>query len=82
MQDGFEHVCVPDLGTNQPIRFVGWLVNNKARVIPGERIAEIMCDGCVIHIEATQAGEIRLEQTQFGPTIQVGEILARIELDN
>lgn len=82
MQDGFEqHLCVPDLKSDQPIRFVGWLVNDQALVIPGERIAEIMCDGCVVHVEATRAGVISLGKHVTQAAIQPGDLLARIQTD-
>jgi|GEM_PF-6140196 len=79
MQDGFEQcVRVPDFRSEHPIQFVGWLVSDQSLVIPGERIAEIMCDGSVVHVEATQAGVIWLDHSSVESLVKPGDLLARI----
>lgn len=79
MQDGFEQlVCVPDLHSHHPIQFVGWLVSDQVQVIAGERIAEVMCDGCVVHIESPGEGVIRLEAIHPQSIVNPGELLCRL----
>jgi len=85
-QDTFSHheidIVVPELGPgSEPVRFVMWLVAPGARVIPGERLAEICTHGVVFHLEAEHEGVLQKQLVYPDTTIHAGDILGTLQLD-
>ncbi|MCA8998606.1 MAG: lipoyl domain-containing protein [Planctomycetaceae bacterium] len=72
---------IPDLGTVQPIRLVNWLVRSGAQVIPGERLAELLTDGVVFHLESPVAGKFKSPRATPGQIVAPGDRVAMIEVD-
>ncbi|WP_437203982.1 biotin/lipoyl-containing protein [Planctomicrobium sp. SH664] len=73
-------VTLPEVGAGaEPIRFVTWLVPEGARVIPGERIAELVTQGIVWQLDASTYGRIGKFQVHPGRIVQAGDVLAQIE---
>jgi len=76
-------VLLPDLESgDDPVRFVTWLVAEGARVIPGERIAELLTQGIVWQLEATASGILTQLSAQPGRVVSSGELLARITVQD
>jgi len=74
-------VIVPNLGTGtQPIQLLRWLVSAGDSVIPGERIAELLVENVVFHLDAPCAGTLRGMKSPSVEPIEVGAAIARIEL--
>lgn len=72
-------VTVPDLGVDgAPIRLVTWLVPLDARVIPGERLAEIEADGAVFQLDAPLNGVLTELRAAPDEIVTVGQTLAVI----
>ena len=84
-QDAFDGrkvpLRVPWLGSEKPITFVTWLVPNGSFVIPGERVAEVLSDGVLFHIEATQGGFLMAQEVRSGMLIIGGQKLATIQVE-
>ncbi|SFJ65197.1 hypothetical protein [Planctomicrobium piriforme] len=80
-RDGFAAVAAPDLGgEGQPIRFITWLVPAPARVIPGERIAELLVQGTLFQLDADAEGVLEEQLVQPGQTVVPGETLGWLRL--
>lgn len=71
-------VVVPDLGVSGPILLVTWLVNRDDRLIPGERLAELLADGCLFHLESPVGGILATRLGIVGKTVSVGDTIARV----
>jgi len=87
-QDAFlsrrKSIPVPDLGIEEEtLTFVTGLIPDGARVIPGERIAELLVRGIVFHLEAEREGRFVGWSVSPGARVRVGEELGGIvEEDN
>ncbi len=61
---------LPDLGVGDaPVRLVQWLVEAGAEVIEGERVAEVLADGVLFHVEAPASGTLIEINTSAGRMI-------------
>lgn len=73
------NVTVPELGAGaDSIRLVTWLVPVRARVIPGERIAELLTQGSVFQLESPAEGTVWAQLAAPGETVRVGQPIATI----
>lgn len=82
-QDAFKSddipVQVPDLGAGEtPLGFVTWLVPRNARVIPGERIAELLAQGIVFLLESPAEGRLVRQIARAGEAVHCGDVIALI----
>lgn len=81
-QDAFANlveVVVPQLGAGgAEIRFVTWLVPDGSQVIEGERIAELLTQGILFHLDSPAAGTLAELRTVPGNLVNEGDLLARI----
>lgn len=76
------NVTVPELGAGaDSIRLVTWLVPVKARVIPGERIAELLTQGAVFQLEAPAEGTLWAQLAAPGEAVHAGQSIATIRRD-
>ncbi len=78
MSDASIDVVVPDLGVSGPIFLVTWLVNRGDTLIPGERMAELLADGCLFHLESPVGGILATRLGVVGKTVSVGDTIARV----
>ncbi len=86
-QDPFSNppfpVVIPNLGTaDKPIIFLIWLVDEGAYVIPGERIAEILVDSVLFHLESPQEGHIQKLCVKPDAIVRQGEQVAMLATGN
>ena len=84
-QDPFSHavsqVAVPNLGANQrSITLVNWLVATGSFVIAGERIAELLVDSVLFHLESDVDGKLERVLVPTGSQVKVGQAIAEISL--
>ncbi len=79
---GLSPIVVPDLGTAaEPIRFVTGLVLPGARVIPGERIAELLAEGIVFQLDAEIEGKFENWTLVPGSNVRTGDVIGYIRAD-
>jgi len=76
-----EHfVRCPDLG-DAPIVINQWLVDSGSDVLAGDRIAELISSGVVVHLAAPVSGVLLIEAIR-GEQPHPGQPLARIRGDS
>lgn len=76
-------VTVPELGAQgEPIWLVNWLVPTGSSVIRGERIAELLVDSVLFHLEADCNGQLLRYCVPTGRQVVTGEVLAEIQLES
>ncbi len=79
--DEIQQVTVPDLGIeNRPVSLVNWLVPPDAKVIAGERIAELLVDSTLFHLESEHNGRLKKYLVPSGVVVQTGDFIAEIEV--
>jgi pyruvate/2-oxoglutarate dehydrogenase complex dihydrolipoamide acyltransferase (E2) component len=79
---GNSPITIPDLGVGQePICLVNWLVKPPAQVISGERLVELLVQGCVLQLEAETDGRLNRLAAESGSTVRCGEIIGWILSD-
>ncbi|MEW4489385.1 lipoyl domain-containing protein [Thalassoglobus sp. JC818] len=72
-------VRIPDLGTgDKPIELVHWLVDERAQVISGERVAELLADSVLFYLEVEQDGELSEFRVGAGTRVKIGQEVAVI----
>jgi len=72
-------ITIPDLGVGQePICLVNWLVKPPAQLISGERLVELLVQGCVLQLEAETDGQLNSLVAESGSTVRCGEIIGWI----
>ncbi|WP_437227835.1 biotin/lipoyl-containing protein [Planctomicrobium sp. SH661] len=77
-QSQFDVVC-PDPGTGcDPILLINWLVPVASNVIPGERLAELLTGGVLLHLEALYEGVLVEQSIPPGTQVHPGDVLGRI----
>lgn len=74
-------VRVPDLGTDAGIRLVAWLVDEGEPVMEGDRIAELLITGLVVHVPAGGTGRMGPHRVPVGAAIAYGDEIGSIILD-
>lgn len=73
------HVVVPKLGVDrQPITLVNWLVSPGSSIIAGERIAELLVDSILFHLESEYDGKLERLLVPTGSQVKAGEAIAEI----
>ena len=76
-----EQLVVPELGVvNSPIVIVGWLVAPGAELIAGERVAELLADSVLFHMESSVNGRLARILKGTGSCVEVGDAIAEVEL--
>lgn len=70
---------VPTLGTgDRPVRLVNWLVSVGAKVISGERVAELLVDSVLFHLESDVNGTLTEFLVPTGREVFEGEPIATL----
>ena len=73
-------IMLPDLGVGDaPIQLVQWLVEVGAEVIEGERVAEVLADGVLFHVEAPASGLLTLIFVSRGAELRNDVVLGHVE---
>lgn len=71
---------LPHLGVGDaPIQLVQWLVAVGAEVIEGERVAEVLADGVLFHVEAPASGLLTSILVSGGAQLSSDVVLGYIE---
>lgn len=87
MQDPFLNptcpIIVPDLGSepSTPILLVNWLVSPGDSLIAGERVAELLIDSCLFHLESEHCGQLAEVFVPRGAKVRVGESIAAVRTE-
>lgn len=72
---------VPPLGTgDRPVRLVNWLVSVGAKVISGERVAELLVDSVLFHLESDVNGTLAEFLVPTGRQVAEGEPIATLTI--
>ncbi len=74
-------VVVPELAAGGVCRFCGWLVEDGADVMQGERIAELLLPGVLLDISAPASGRCRWSPVSTTESLASGDQLGWIEPD-
>jgi pyruvate/2-oxoglutarate dehydrogenase complex dihydrolipoamide acyltransferase (E2) component len=76
---GVSLIVVPDLGVSQqPITLVNWLVSPGSSIIAGERIAELLVDSILFHLESEFDGKLERLLAPTGSQVKAGESIAEV----
>ncbi len=76
---GVSLIVVPDLGVGQqPITLVNWLVSPGSSIIAGERVAELLVDSILFHLESEFDGELERLLAPTGSKVKAGDAVAEI----
>ncbi len=83
MQDPFSQgvslVVVPNLGVDQrAATLTNWLVAPGSSIIAGERIAELLVDSILFHLESEFDGKLERLLAPTGAQVKAGEPIAEI----
>ncbi len=78
-----QQVIVPEMGAEKrPVFLANWLVSPGAKVIAGERIAELLVDSVLFLLESEHNGTLKKYLIPSGTQVQTGEAIAEIQVDD
>ena len=73
---------VPDIGDADTIELVSWNVEAGARVQKGDELCELVTDKAAFPLEAPHTGKLTKILKPAGNTVEVGETLAHLEVED
>ena len=74
-------VFAPDLGSAEPIRVGGWLVEVGETVREGDRLVELLLPGLTFDVAAPATGRMVEVVASANGSVRAGDVLGRIEPD-
>lgn len=74
-------VVAPDLGSAEPVRVSGWLVDVGETVRAGDRLVELLMPGVTYDVPAPASGRLAELTAATNSAVRPGDLLGRIELD-
>lgn len=80
MAERFE-VTTPDLGSSEPVRVSGWLVETGETVRAGDRLVELLMPGVTYDVPSPATGRLVRVDAVAGSRVRPGEVLGSIEID-
>lgn len=74
-------VTTPDLGSPEPVRVSGWLVEVGETVRVGDRLVELLMPGVTYDVAAPATGRLIEADAAAGASVRPGDVLGTIEVD-
>ena len=74
-------VVAPDLGSSEPVRVSGWLVDVGETVRAGDRLVELLMPGVTYDVPAPASGRLSEVTAATSSAGRPGDLLGRIEVD-
>lgn len=74
-------VFTPDLGSSEPVRVSGWLVEVGETVRIGDRLVELLMPGVTYDVAAPATGRLMEMNAAAGVSVRPGDVLGAIETD-
>ena len=72
-------IDVPDLGVaDSQIQLLNWLVRPGTQLIAGERVAELLADSVLFHLESEVNGELIRLIVGSGSSVSSGQPIAEV----
>ncbi len=71
----------PDLGSSEPLRVSGWLVDLGETVRAGDRLVELLLPGVTYDVAAPVTGRLVAVAAATNSTVRPGDPLGTIEVD-
>lgn len=73
---------MPDIGAEeQTLQLVQWLVEPGAEVLSGDRLAEVVAAGVLFYVQSPFNGMIVSLDKPTGAQVNLGNVLARMRID-
>lgn len=74
-------LMVPDIGDSQKIELVAWHIVQGEEVTQDQELCELVTDKAAFPLECPESGRIVEVVAPSGSTVQVGDVLAILEVD-
>lgn len=75
-------IRVPDLGAvSKSIQLVNWTVSTGESIIAGERVAELLIDSVLVHLESEVEGILSRYLVASGANVEIGQSIAEVTIE-